>query len=446
MIDTPGFDDTSRSDIDTLKTISSYLGASFANGVRIDGIVYLHRVSDNRLGGSSLKNLRMFKKLSGTRTWPNTIIGTTMWVTGQHEQGERREGELMSNHDYFGDMLSGGAKVFRIAEYGTGADEQRQSGLCIISHLIQAKRLLGIELEIQRELVLEGKTLNETSAGREALGDLYHLQRQLARQVQDAQKNMREALACQDVEQMQHFRALEEDCKRKVQESQAQQEKLKKSLLDMHDAEVENLQSRLDGMEFQYRAVLVEKRQELEDMEESLRHVREQSAVDAARWRKQYLDMAAVQKKRQADENLNQEYEQSLATMTDEVAQQEAQLRTVVKAKEAAQKKQQANEKIIRECEQSLRTIAHAVAQQETKLQTVMKAKDAVQTNLTSHKAKGGMRSNIASGIAQGVAGAAATAIGTAGETAPCVMHKVFGSKASNSFVAVLAGATCVVS
>ena len=62
LIDTPGFDDTETADIDTLKTIAAYLSASYANGVRINGIVYLHRISDNRLSGTSSRNLRMFKK------------------------------------------------------------------------------------------------------------------------------------------------------------------------------------------------------------------------------------------------------------------------------------------------------------------------------------------------------------------------------------------------
>ena len=68
LIDTPGFDDTNYSDADTLKTCANYLGASYANGVRLTGIVYLHRISDSRLGRSSLRTLQMFRKLSGTKS------------------------------------------------------------------------------------------------------------------------------------------------------------------------------------------------------------------------------------------------------------------------------------------------------------------------------------------------------------------------------------------
>jgi hypothetical protein len=106
LIDTPGFDDTNRSDIDTLKTIASYLSASFANGVRLSGIVYLHRISDNRVAGSGMRNLRMFKQLSGSSAWPNTVIGTTMWGADEYAKGIERERELSNEPNYFGDILS----------------------------------------------------------------------------------------------------------------------------------------------------------------------------------------------------------------------------------------------------------------------------------------------------------------------------------------------------
>jgi hypothetical protein len=95
-MDTPGFDDTEATDIETLKTIAGYLSASDANGVRINGIVYLHRISDNRLSGTISRNLRMFKKLNSAKAWPNTIVGTTMWRADEHLQGELRERELAS--------------------------------------------------------------------------------------------------------------------------------------------------------------------------------------------------------------------------------------------------------------------------------------------------------------------------------------------------------------
>lgn len=362
MIDTPGFDDTSRSDIDTLKAISSYLSISFANGVRINGIIYLHRISDNRLSGSSLRNLRMFKQLTGTGTWPNTVIGTTMWKANDHKNGERREKELLDNADYFGGMLSQGAKSFRIAEHGTGIDEQKYSALHVVSHLLERTKILPtIELQIQRDLVLKGKTLDATAAGKEALGDLYHLQRQLARQLQNAHQDMQEALNDHDAKHAQQLEAIEKDCERKIRESKKEQAKLKISLTEMHDEEVERLQTKLDDMESKQCAVLARKRKELEDMEDSLKHMREQSAIDAARWEKKCLDIATLKKKRRANEKLN------------------------------------------RECEESVAAIRHEVAQEETQLQSI-------------GQAKGAMRQNVVNGVANGATAGMTTAFATAGK------------------------------
>ena len=362
MIDTPGFDDTNRSDIDTLKTISTHLSASFVNGVRISGIIYLHRISDNRLGKTGFQNLRMFKKLSGAATWPNTVLGTCGWQNDQHEHGERRELELMGNYNYFGEMISRGAKIIRVAEHGTGIDEQKRSALCVISYLILQKiSRPAVELAIQRELVIDGKCLDATSAGREALDDLGRSECQLARQLQGTRQDMQEALDRRDEKHVQELRNLEEDCKRRVESSKRQQESLRTSLMEMHSAEVQRIQTKLNDMEIEQRDLLARKRQELEDMEDSLRRMREQSALDTARWEKQRLDIAALQKR------------------------------------------QRANDEFHRECEQSCRKIKREAARQEARLRSISRA-------------KGTVRHELAGGLADGAATAITTAIGTAGK------------------------------
>lgn len=42
LVDTPGFDDTNRSDTDVLKAIATWLTKSYAKDVRLNGILYLH--------------------------------------------------------------------------------------------------------------------------------------------------------------------------------------------------------------------------------------------------------------------------------------------------------------------------------------------------------------------------------------------------------------------
>lgn len=382
MIDTPGFDDTSRSDIDTLKTISNYLSVSFTNGIRISGIIYLHCISDNRLRGSGLKNFRMFKKLSGASVWPNTVIGTTMWQADLHELGERREKELINNDDYFGDMLARGAKAFRIAEHGTGADEERHSALGIVSYLIQ--RMCSspeLELDIQRELVLEEESLDATSAGREALGDLYGLRCQLDRQLQDARQEMQDAMSHRDTKHVQQIRDLEKDCKRRIEEAETQQERLKTSLMDMNEAEMEKVKLKLENIEVEQRAVLTRKQQELDAMEESLRLMHEQSALDAARKQQELEDT-----------------EESLKLMRQQSALDAAQKQKRDQEIQALKQRRRAAEELNRECEQNVTELRYELAQQRAQLESIKKA-------------KGAMRYSIAEGVAKGAATAAMTTV-----------------------------------
>ncbi len=66
LVDTPGFDDSERSDTEILTLIADWLQDSFEDRIFLSGIIYLHRISDIRMSGSSIKNLRMFRKLCGT--------------------------------------------------------------------------------------------------------------------------------------------------------------------------------------------------------------------------------------------------------------------------------------------------------------------------------------------------------------------------------------------
>lgn len=79
LIDTPGFDDTNRSDTDILKDIAFYLSSIYSKKVKLAGIIYLHRITDVRMTGSSYKNLRMLEKLCGDGAMSKVVLVTTMW-------------------------------------------------------------------------------------------------------------------------------------------------------------------------------------------------------------------------------------------------------------------------------------------------------------------------------------------------------------------------------
>src|SRR5207249_2436104 len=94
LIDTPGFDDTYKSDTEVLREIAGYLSVAYSNKVKLTGIIYLHRITDPRIQGSAMRNLRMFKKLCGSDSLGKVVLATTWWGKVDAEIGANREKEL----------------------------------------------------------------------------------------------------------------------------------------------------------------------------------------------------------------------------------------------------------------------------------------------------------------------------------------------------------------
>lgn len=67
---------------------------SYNADIKLSGILYLHRITDNRMSGSPHRNLRMFGQLCGDQASRNVILITTMWDNIEVEVGLRREKEL----------------------------------------------------------------------------------------------------------------------------------------------------------------------------------------------------------------------------------------------------------------------------------------------------------------------------------------------------------------
>lgn len=79
LADTPGFDNTDISDADVLERIAAWLGEIYRDGVKLAGIIYLHRISDDHLARSALQSLSMLGNLVGLKHMRNVILLTTRW-------------------------------------------------------------------------------------------------------------------------------------------------------------------------------------------------------------------------------------------------------------------------------------------------------------------------------------------------------------------------------
>lgn len=155
IVDTPGFDDSSRSDSEILEEIVQFLCAQYHLGIPLKGIVYMHRITDNKMSGSAQRYFEMFQRLIGEQCMANVVLLTTMWSQLKDEAvGLRREREL--REEFWSLMERKGSTIRHF-------DGSRAMAEAFICRLMRKK---DIVLDIQTELFEQGKRLDETTAGR----------------------------------------------------------------------------------------------------------------------------------------------------------------------------------------------------------------------------------------------------------------------------------------
>lgn len=190
-MDTPGFDDSERSDTEILLEIFAWLSMASTSKFKLAGINYLLRIPDVRIGGLDVANLKMFRGLCGDTNLRSVVLVTTMWDQMDRKTGENREARLKQDTNPWASNISHGSKVLR-------QDNKKVSGLEILRYLIG--RRTKVTLNIQRELVEENKALNETEAGHAFVTEMVRLREQyetrlaaLEVQLEEARKHWNEA-------------------------------------------------------------------------------------------------------------------------------------------------------------------------------------------------------------------------------------------------------------
>jgi hypothetical protein len=150
------------------------LTCRYREGIKLAGILYFHRISDNRMSGTPVKNFKMFQKLCGDSALRNVVIVTNMWEGVKPQVGEAREAQLMGNDKFFKPALEKGARMARHKNTAPSAET-------IIRLILNGDPL---PLHIQKELVDDGKDITETRAGQE-------LNRELADQIRKHKEEIR---------------------------------------------------------------------------------------------------------------------------------------------------------------------------------------------------------------------------------------------------------------
>ena len=207
MIDTPGFDDTYRSDTDILGEIANWLGRAYSHKINLIGIVYLHRILDVRVGGSAMKNLRMFKELCGDDGLPSVVLATTMWDNDDMAIQLDREKQLMSMPQYWSVMIAKGSRVLR-------QNKGPESAASIVQYLIG--RRYPVILTIQKQLVDEKRTLEQTSAGQVIQAETEEQRLASQKELHSIKADLEEAINERDKETQAELRAYRKEVQGKL--------------------------------------------------------------------------------------------------------------------------------------------------------------------------------------------------------------------------------------
>jgi len=148
-----------------MSTFSNILTAiRYKRKIQLTGLLYFHRISDNRMAGTPLKNLRLFERLCGD-DFNSIVLTTTMWDDVDEETGAGREKELASV--YWKSMIERGSSVKRFLNNRSSAFEILRP---IINEVNKNSALL-----LQKEMMDLRLQLRQTTAGRSLFVELEDL-------------------------------------------------------------------------------------------------------------------------------------------------------------------------------------------------------------------------------------------------------------------------------
>ena len=230
FIDTPGFDDTEISDADIFREIATYLARLFELGIRLSGVIYLHRITDPRMSGSALKNLELFKLLCGKEAFPIVYLVTTRWNelaqgNADLQEGINREMQLCTSEKFWKPMIEAGSSVLRQERLDLSSSED------IVKSILKSRR--KAILAIQTEMVIQQFCLNMTSAGK-FLDHAYDQAKQkYERELQEIQDSWEETLRDRDHCAMAALEAERQDLVLRMERVLQEQEEIKRNFHEL---------------------------------------------------------------------------------------------------------------------------------------------------------------------------------------------------------------------
>ena len=205
----------------------------YEEGSTLAGVIYIHRISDNRFGGITGRNFNVFRNLCGESTLKNVILVTNMWQVDSLDTNEARERELSSK--FFKSTLDKGAQLARHHNTTESAHE-------IIRKIVDNH---PAPLQIQRELVDEGRDIIDTAAGESISQELQKLIVKHQAELNELRGEMRRALRDKDKKARREL----EETKRSLQEKIEEIEEAMERMTTNYAAEKEMMKAKMREME-----------------------------------------------------------------------------------------------------------------------------------------------------------------------------------------------------
>jgi hypothetical protein len=237
LLDTPGFDDTYKTDAEVLQGVAEFLAFTYQKNMKLSGIIYLQRIIDPRMTHGGRANLELFRALCGDDPLRKVVLATTFWSEMKNlQRAVEHEEELKTNPDYWGGMLAKKATM-------TQFHDTRDSALSIIRGILLHEE--KITLKIQREMVDQKLDLIQTTAGETLKRELSEMAQQYEKLVQKLQQEKVDALKARDFEL------------KEVKEEQARKsEKIRQTFQDQLDALKANNREELRARDMEFDARL----------------------------------------------------------------------------------------------------------------------------------------------------------------------------------------------
>jgi hypothetical protein len=244
LVDTPGFDDSFRSNVEVLQDIATFFAQLYDHKIRFSGVLYLHRITDPRMSGTAIKNLEVFKLLCGVRAFPIIRLLTMHWNklsnSSEYAEAVEREKELASDPRFFQSLIEKGSRLMRHELL------DQQSAKAVINSLLVVER--KVDLSIQFEMVTQQKSLKETTAGR-FLDQDRRLQRQKYDvELRELEQSMEEALREKDREALAEMTAEKREFYAKRERLRREREEMKVNYQQLRERDRQSLSIGAGGM------------------------------------------------------------------------------------------------------------------------------------------------------------------------------------------------------